>query len=103
MAGNYARLPRRKFSFHDMQIGSANAAGTNSKKNMAGLELRICDVSDLQRALRYGLRRREDSGFHDCFAAQAESVGEIAGLRPADSRGGCRYASIYGYLPSLYR
>jgi hypothetical protein len=49
MAGNHARLSGSKFSFDDMQICAAHTAGTHSKKDMSGLELRICDVSDSQR------------------------------------------------------
>jgi hypothetical protein len=38
----------RKFAFHDVEIGAANATGANPQKDMAGFELGIGDISDSQ-------------------------------------------------------
>jgi hypothetical protein len=38
----------REFSFHDMEIGAANATGAHPQENLAGGELRIWDVRDLE-------------------------------------------------------
>lgn len=51
MAWNHARLLGRQVAFDDMQIGAANTTGTHSQENMSDVELRSCDVGDLQRSL----------------------------------------------------
>ena len=51
MTGDDVVEARRKFAFGDVQIGAADAAGTDLQKHVAGLQSRTRDVLDVQRFL----------------------------------------------------
>jgi hypothetical protein len=64
MARNHVLVERRKLAFHDVQIGTANSAGTHAQQNLPGAGLRFVDVGNTQRVLRDALRRGKERGFH---------------------------------------
>jgi hypothetical protein len=48
VTGNYLRAPRRQFSFHDMQIGSADTTRSHAQQNMTRWDARQRSIADFQ-------------------------------------------------------
>jgi hypothetical protein len=60
VAGDESLLPGRQFSFDDVEIRTADAAGTNAKENITISGLRLGSFFNLKRAFGDS----EDGGFH---------------------------------------
>jgi hypothetical protein len=64
MTGDQRLLAERQVSFGDVEIGSADAAGTNPEKNLARGELRGGDLFNSERLFCNVLRASEEGGLH---------------------------------------
>ena len=64
MSGNQVLAARRKFAFHNMQVGTANTAGADFQQDMARLQRRARNFIDAKRTLRNILGCGKDRGFH---------------------------------------
>ena len=69
MAGNHLRMLWREFSFDDVEISAADAAGADLEEDVAWRDFGIRDVGDFQWAFRDRVRIDEDCGFHKASAA----------------------------------
>jgi len=64
MAGNDPQLLGWQFSFDNVQIGAAHAAGAHPQQHVSRPEARIGDITYLKWMLCDGSGRSKDSGFH---------------------------------------
>jgi hypothetical protein len=64
MSGNQVLPARRKFAFHNMQVGAANTAGAHFQQDMARFERRARNVIYAKRTPRNVLGCGKDRGYH---------------------------------------
>jgi hypothetical protein len=64
MSGNQVLPARRKFAFHNMQVGAANTAGAYFQQDMARFERRARNFIYTKRTLRNILGCGKDRGYH---------------------------------------